>query len=819
MGLLSQGVPLDWISSLPYHNYIKQHGIIQFLNIYNTYHNRKDDIFLWGDEVEMLLIDFSNHMAYPTQSIDQNDNTLRYDNNGYTDNPGPTSDRGLHNTPNDNGSTPSHTTAHIHTNGTSTNDPVHSTTSTDFMQCRLALRGHIVLQQLENYNNSKPRSSSVCPESANFLPEYGKHMIEATPGTPYGNDTSHIMCVEKNMRYRRKTIESFLLPTERVITLTAFPRMGCNNSTISLQNTNTFTVPTPDTGNITKSVYLADDIISPHPRFGTLSRNIRLRRGEKVDIRIPLYHDINTVKHINNELEQSPPHRSVPHDIDHTRTIHMDAMGFGMGMCCLQVTFQARSVREARHLYDQLAIVAPIMLALTAATPFYRGRVSDIDSRWTVISQAVDCRTPVERGVQTAQQNDIDQSINSNTPPSPHTPCCPAHVVLLPEFELLLPDTNTASSCHTPDVRCSSTPTVQQIVREEKLMSHTDGSCSIPDNKYNIPYSFHRTNRVFKSRYDSVSLYISSCAQFKHEYNDLPLEINNESYMTLIQNNIDELLSRHIAHLFIRDPMAIYSDRLNLNDSDTAEMFENIQSTNWQSVRFKPPPPGVNMGWRVEFRTMEVQLTDYENAAYTVFISLLSRAILKYKINLYVPISKVDDNMCRAHQRASVRQDKYYWRNDIYDDQNVSYSQADMTTIMLGNSTKSNDGLISIVRRYLSDSGMDDTTSKVIEPYLQLISARAQGQLLTTAQWLRCFISNHPLYQHDSIITAELNYDIIEICYGVTKGTIYAPELLGTYCSSDIRLATELIVQDKESVAKMHQRIQQRKTHPHAEFL
>ena len=48
--------------------------------------------------------------------------------------------------------------------------------------------------------------------------------------------------------------------------------------------------------------------------------------------------------------------------------IHMDCMAFGMGCCCLQVTFQASDLDESRLLYDQLAVLAPIMLALTAAT-------------------------------------------------------------------------------------------------------------------------------------------------------------------------------------------------------------------------------------------------------------------------------------------------------------------------------------------------------------------------------------------------------------------------------------------------------------------
>jgi hypothetical protein len=34
-------------------------------------------------------------------------------------------------------------------------------------------------------------------------------------------------------------------------------------------------------------------------------------------------------------------------------------------------------------------------------------------------------------------------------------------------------------------------------------------------------------------------------------------------------------------------------------------------------------------------------MTDFENAAFSVFIVLLSRAIMSMNINLYIPISKV----------------------------------------------------------------------------------------------------------------------------------------------------------------------------------
>lgn len=42
--------------------------------------------------------------------------------------------------------------------------------------------------------------------------------------------------------------------------------------------------------------------------------------------------------------------------------IYLDAMGLGMGCSCLQVTFQAQSIDEARFLYDQLTPLTPIMV-------------------------------------------------------------------------------------------------------------------------------------------------------------------------------------------------------------------------------------------------------------------------------------------------------------------------------------------------------------------------------------------------------------------------------------------------------------------------
>ena len=77
--------------------------------------------------------------------------------------------------------------------------------------------------------------------------------------------------------------------------------------------------------------------------------------------------------------------------------IYMDAMHFGMGQCCLQITYECQTINHARYLHDMLLPFTGIMAALSASGPVQKGKLSDYDLRWTVIEQSVDCRTEEER--------------------------------------------------------------------------------------------------------------------------------------------------------------------------------------------------------------------------------------------------------------------------------------------------------------------------------------------------------------------------------------------------------------------------------------
>jgi glutamate--cysteine ligase catalytic subunit len=42
--------------------------------------------------------------------------------------------------------------------------------------------------------------------------------------------------------------------------------------------------------------------------------------------------------------------------------VYADSMAFGMGMCCLQVTFQLPSILDAMALYDRFIPLAPLFV-------------------------------------------------------------------------------------------------------------------------------------------------------------------------------------------------------------------------------------------------------------------------------------------------------------------------------------------------------------------------------------------------------------------------------------------------------------------------
>ncbi|ORX61668.1 GCS-domain-containing protein [Hesseltinella vesiculosa] len=557
---------------------------------------------------------------------------------------------------------------------------------------RLSLRVFDILPGLQqgelDFNSGK---TTTAPEAL-WRPEYGRYMLESTPGEPYGATIRDLVTVEANMNRRRFLAKQVMHPNDIPVTLVNYPRLGCPDELIP---------PGEPNGQACQSLFVPDEIINPHARFPTLTANIRRRRGAKVAINVPIFHDKNTPQPFIDP--------TIPWDrdlFDHDKEaklgaakpdhIYMDAMAFGMGCCCLQITFQACNIDEARRLYDQLAPVAPIMLALTAATPIYRGYLADVDCRWNVISQSVDDRSAEERGLKPLEN---DQFV------------------------------------------------------------------------------------INKSRYDSIDAYISTDKTYKDKYNDLDLVYDKDIYNKLTSNGVDDLLAKHLAHLFIRDPLVIFQELLDQDDENSSDHFENLQSTNWQTVRFKPPPPNSDIGWRVEFRSMEVQLSDFENSAYSVFIVLLTRAILTFGLNFYMPISKVDENMQTAQKRGAAANDRFYFRKNVYTNEGEEENDDDelmtMDEIINGQSNGGFPGFIPLIHSYLNSTNIDIETRCKLSKYLDLISRRGSGELMTNASYLRQFVQQHPDYRQDSVVTPSITYDIVKLADDIAEGRVNVPELFG----------------------------------------
>lgn len=669
--------------------------------------------------------------------------------------------------------------------------------------------------------------------NAVWHPEFAAYMLESTPKIPYDCDSDLItgLCkVEDNMNERRRQVRQVLSPDESIMSMTNFPRHGCLRSSYPVH------IPNPATSDI-KSVFLPDEIVfAGHPRFKMIAKNIRARRGSKVAINLPLYMDIKTP---NPYIENHPIMNSESRQAAKPNHVYMDTTGFGMGCCCLQITFQATHLKEAKNLYDQMIPLAPILTALSAATPACRGLLTERDCRWNIIEDACDDRTIEERGCSNQLMMDCDFKISKCT--------------------------------------------------------------------------------ISKSRYASVSSYLTCPGQ---AFNDIALEYNEDYYNLMIANNIEHPIARHIAHLFIRDPLALYLEKIDQSDEDT-DHFENIQSSNWQTLRFKPPPSiDSPIGWRVEFRPLEVQITDFENAAYSIFVILLSRIILVYKLNLLIPISLVDKNMLECQKRDAILESKFWFRtnimkksnlkplcstrinnnsgtkcyctrsssvspvnnNNINNNINVNVNSnitniinADNNVINLessssstlqqslapksqsnnramdnntngssiftnnfdnyrytsnsyGNNNKGTTtttptttsqskkgqnqkivsaivapdtkyeeyaremtideiingsekfvGLINLVNHYVDslNDGSNCEQIKQIKSYLRLISHRAKGKVKTTARFIRDFVRSHPHYEHDSVVNESINYDLISFLDKLSKGEVNCPELLG----------------------------------------
>lgn len=538
---------------------------------------------------------------------------------------------------------------------------------------QLLLKAHDLLPRLNQLNQLvQNRNCRIA-----WHPEACDYMIEGVPSKPYEYTSSYLNTVEANMALRRKQAQKILSEESNcdfVLNICAFPQFGEKK----------FIYPSITEKNYyqysTGTLCYSNAIISPHhPRMKSLLNNKRQRRQAEPIVEIPIFEDSATPLPFRDRLFEN---RTTIRD----NHIYLEGVLAGWGCCCLQVTFQAESLIECLHLYDQLVPLTSIMLALSAASPIWRGYLTDIDCRYTVLSQTGDDRNPNERQRATMLS------------------------------------------------RCSSVP-----------------------------------------------LYVSN--EYNH-LNDIKVEFDENVVSTLQRHGMPLALARHFGYIFTRDPLVIIKEQMYSTNDLTSYHFENLNSTVWYSLRLKPPSlDSTDLGWRVEFRPMDIQITDFENAALAVFMALITRVILTFDLDLTIPISQVHENMSRAHHRNAVRQEKFFFRF------------GDETRLMsineIFNGFEHFPGLIPLVRQYLNEhEHLDNETRLTVEQYLSLISKRANGSLLTDAQWMRQFVLGHRDYKQNSIVSDDIQYDLLWKIAQIANGNEFCPFLF----ESNMKTRTHLYV-------------------------
>ena len=656
MGYLTiAGLPLSFEDLQKVKDYIKQHGITQFINLYKNFSSLiidSESSDTWGDETEHLVIHWNYEEGQAKLLVNAGD-------------------------------------------------------FKDF------------------FNEFKAETGTI------LQPEYGGWMLEGIPYKPFASLSIHQLSqLTAHFSNRRSSITSFLslFGDFSLSNISSYPLLGVHNyathipslsrcieaikalpkESFTKEGMNSFEFSRRDSdptkeetkteegsffdhkaNQYSKSLFTFDKAINPHPRFSTLSKIIRERRGEKVTITIPLFIDTKTPPQIASKTEPYPGY------------IYMDSMAFGMGCNCLQTTYQARTIDHARYLHDQLLAISPILAALSASAPIYKGKLADIDLRFTVVSQSVDDRTKEERD---------------------------------------------------------------------------------PNDPHYIPKSRYSHNSHYISNHESV---------MEHHNNTYKLKVDQEYMKMLKDAHVDDRLAYHIASLFVRDPLVVFEKGIEVNDNEVTAHFENFQSTNWNSIRFKPPPSFEStIGWRVEFRPMDIQITDYENAALAAVVSLLVKLLSTYNVNFIIPISMGDENMERAHKRDAILKEKFLFRKNIVpaeykkvDLEKTGYLRSSLTIpaekeevvemtiaeILEGKPEIEYKGVFPLLRELIDESEGTIEDKEIVNDYLDFLSQRAKGRYKTGARYIRDYVRSQPSYKFDSIITEKLNYDLLKHLEEINK--------------------------------------------------
>lgn len=201
-----------------------------------------------------------------------------------------------------------------------------------------------------------------------------------------------------------------------------------------------------------------------------------------------------------------------------------------------------------------------------------------------------------------------------------------------------------------------------------------------------------------------------------------------------------------------------------------------------------------NIGWRVEFRPMDICVTDFENSALTICVGMIANLVNAFDLDFVIPISLVDENMKRAHYRDALLEQKFWFKTSIFPNGSSSLDDYKTNDLESNNFAKSKTdqanrlqhpeeikelyiwqilggdpdagfpkGLIYLFNEYMEVQGWSAEHKAETNKYLDFLLDKARGNLPTAARWIRNFVQSHPDYKKDSVVSEKTSCDLIRL--------------------------------------------------------
>lgn len=81
-------------------------------------------------------------------------------------------------------------------------------------------------------------------------------------------------------------------------------------------------------------------------------------------------------------------------------------------------------------------------------------------------------------------------------------------------------------------------------------------------------------------------------------------------------------------------------------------------------------------------------------------------------------------------------------------------------------------GLLPLVQDYLRNIEVETDTMCTLSRYWLYLQKKANGQRITNARFIRNFVTQHPSYKKDSLVTEEITYDLLSTLNRIENGDI-----------------------------------------------